>query len=129
MFAQALCKWTALLAIPAVTVYLVSLGLSDVRAQDIRDTQIDRIAGEVKTQISSRDGNHVRADKVAALFTQALRDRLDQPLTEPQVRDAIRTLRQQGFAPKPGMDLELRGLRWAHWIEHCVEGKKLAPAP
>jgi hypothetical protein len=129
MFAQAFGRWTALLAIPAVTVYLVSLGLSDVRAQDIRDTQIDRIAREITTQISSRDGNLVRADTVAALFSEALRDRLDQPLTEQQVQDILRALRQQGFAPKPGEDLELRGVRWAHWIEHYAEGKQSTHAP
>jgi hypothetical protein len=129
MFAQVFCKWTALLAIPAVTVYLASLGLTGVRDQDMRDTQIERIALEISTQISARDGDFGRADEAAASFAEALGERLDQPMTDRQVRDVLQTLKHRGFSKSPGEDQQVRALRWARWIEHYAEGKQLTHAP
>lgn len=127
MFAQVFLRWTALLAVPTVAVYLASLGLSDVRAQDIRDTQIERIAREITTQVTSHGGDLARGDEVAAVFSRTLRERLDEPLTDQQVREVLHALRQRGFQQKRGEDLEIRGLKWAYWIEHQVEDKQLAP--
>ena len=129
MFAQVFCRWTALLAIPAVTVYLASLGLSDVRAQDMRDSQIEQFAVEITNQIAARNGDFGRADKVAATFSESLRGRLDEPLTDRQVRDVLQILKHRGFSKIPGEDQQTRALRWARWIEYYAEGKQFTHVP
>ena len=127
MFAQTLWRWTILLAIPAAVVYLASLGLNDVRAQDVLDTQIERIAFEARAQLTAHEIGAQRADNISRDLAASLREKLDQPLTEHQLRGVLHDLKAEGFT-RGSQSPDISALRWARRIERYAEGKTPSPA-